>query len=74
VPACLVNRVYSYAVGRKPTKPEATWLDATIKAEFVSSGYRLPQLLKLIAGNDAFFNIVDVSDAGANALHQTAGK
>jgi hypothetical protein len=73
-PACLVNRVYSYAVGRKPTKPEAAWLDATIKAEFVSSGYRLPQLLKLIAGNDAFFNIVDVPDAGANALHQAAAK
>ena len=79
--ACIVNRVYSYAVGRQPIKPEREWLDSTIKAAFASKGYRLTELLKLIATSDAFFNIVEPSAVdvpkpaqSAKSLKNTATK
>ena len=29
--ACLVNRLYAYAVGRTPTKSETQWLNSDLK-------------------------------------------
>src|SRR6201996_5070630 len=38
--ACLVNRLYAYAVGRQPTKSENDWLRVDLAKEFASDGYR----------------------------------
>lgn len=56
--ACLVSRVYSYAVGREVTKSEAVWLTDYIGKRFQSGGYRLPELLRNIAINDTFYRVL----------------
>jgi hypothetical protein len=56
--ACLVNRVYAYAVGRAPTKSESEWLRADVIKDFAADGYRLRPLLREIATSDVFFRVV----------------
>ncbi len=55
--ACVVNRLYSYGIGRKPTKGEVDWLATTLTKTFAADGYKLPQLLRRIATSDSFFRI-----------------
>jgi hypothetical protein len=55
-PACLVDRVYSYAAGRPPAKSEAEWIMGLNKT-FASAGYRLPGLFRSIATSDAFYAV-----------------
>jgi hypothetical protein len=57
-PACLVNRVYAYAVGRTPTKSESEWLRSDVMKDFVADHYRLRPLLREIATSDVFFRVV----------------
>jgi hypothetical protein len=56
--ACLVNRIYAYAVGRTPTKSESEWLRADVMKDFAADGYRLRPLLHEIATSDVFFRVV----------------
>ena len=57
--ACLVNRMYAYAVGRTPTKSENEWLRADLMPSFAADGYRLkPPLMRDIATSDVFFRVV----------------
>jgi hypothetical protein len=58
VPACLVNRIYAYAVGRVPTKSETEWLNSDLKKEFAADGYRLKPLMRRIVTSDVFFRVV----------------
>jgi hypothetical protein len=58
-PACLVNRVYAYAVGRAPTKSEAEWLRSDVMKDFVADNYRLRPLLREIATSDVFFHVIE---------------
>lgn len=56
VPACLVNRVYSYSSGapvRAADRPLLTFLTT----RFAEEGYKLPALLRTIALSDAFSNV-----------------
>ncbi len=55
-PACLVNRVFSYAAGHAPQRDEKPLLDFYQK-EFVGSGYRLADLLRDIALSDALYAV-----------------
>jgi hypothetical protein len=57
VPSCLVDRISSYALGRKPSKTEAPWIE-DLKTHFAESGYILPSLMKEIATSAAFFRAV----------------
>ena len=57
--SCLVNRVFSYGVGRTPTQSEKKWLDSYIEQSFAEKGYRVPQLLQRIATSEAFFQIAN---------------
>ena len=57
VPACLVNRVYAYAVGHKPGKAEADWLKSDLEKQFASNGYRVPALMRAVATSDAFYRV-----------------
>jgi len=54
--SCLVNRLYGYAVGRPPAAGEKDWMKY-LQAGFAENGYRIPDLLRLIATSDAFYAI-----------------
>ena len=58
VAACLVNRVYAYATGRKATKAEGDWLKSKVGDRFVADGYSVPQLFRSIAASEAFFRVI----------------
>jgi hypothetical protein len=55
VPACLVNRVYAYGVGRSPSKVEASWLKDDEQKAFADSGFRMVPLLRQIVTSNMFF-------------------
>ncbi len=57
--ACLVNRLYAYAVGRTPTKSETEWLKADLQKDFATDGYRLAPLMRRIATSDVFFRVIE---------------
>ena len=63
--SCVVNRLYSYGVGRKPTKSEGEWLKTTALKNFETDGYKIPQLLKRIATSDTFFRVLPPDAAPA---------
>jgi len=67
VPACLVSRVYSYAVGHKPAKSEADWLKGTVEKQFAADGYRVPALLRGIATSEAFYRVTPPATGAADA-------
>lgn len=52
VPACAVQRVYEYAVGREAAGSDTAWLAAMTQL-FGTDGYRLPDLMRRIATSDA---------------------
>jgi len=55
-PACLVTDIYRYAAGRDPTPGEKDWM-AYLRQRFAAGGYRLPELLRLIAISDDFYKV-----------------
>jgi hypothetical protein len=57
VPACIVNRVYAYAVGHKATKTESGWLASTVEKQFAADGYKFPALLRQVATSEAFYRV-----------------
>jgi hypothetical protein len=52
-PACLVQRVFAYGVGRPPTPSEEKWLEYTAD-RFAADAYQLPTLMRRIATSPAF--------------------
>jgi len=56
--ACIVSRVYSYAVGHTPTKTESIWLKDTVEKRFATDGYRFPDLLREVATSEAFYRVI----------------
>jgi hypothetical protein len=55
--SCLVDKLYAYGVGRTADKGEAQWI-AFLKSSFAAVGYRIPDLLRLIATSEAFYRII----------------
>jgi len=60
--SCLVTRLYSYALGRKPAKTEADFAKYLEKS-FAADGYTFPALMRRIVTSKTFFNI-ESSQAG----------
>ncbi len=54
VTSCLVSRLYSFAVGKAPGVNEKDYLEK-LKAQFANAGYRVPDLMRMISNDDAFF-------------------
>ncbi len=54
--SCVVNRAYSYAVGRTIVSGEKALIDALEKA-FAADKYRFPALIRRIALSDAFLRV-----------------
>ncbi len=65
--SCVVDRLFAYSVGHKPTKSEKEWISETLLKQFAADGYRVPMLLKHIATSDAFFRVVP-TEAAAPAV------
>jgi len=63
VTSCVVNRIYSYGVGRKLTKSETEWLKTVALKNFEADGYKVPMLLKRIATSDTFFRVIPTDSA-----------
>jgi hypothetical protein len=53
LPACLSQRVFEYGVGRTIDHGEEPWLEY-INERFAQSGYKVPQLMRLVALSNAF--------------------
>lgn len=56
VPACLVDTVYRYAVGREIESGERAFV-SHLENRFARSGYRLPDLLRETVTSEAFFTV-----------------
>ncbi len=55
LPACLVQRVYAFGTGRKPTQSEMKWLMNYAKGDFATGGYQMHKLLREIALSSNFY-------------------
>ncbi len=66
--SCLVSRLYGYATGRPAAAGEKDWMKY-LQAGFAENGYRIPDLMRLIATSDAFYAI---APAGAQSASGTA--
>ncbi len=71
-PVCLVNRIYSFGVGRPATKDEADWLNYQVK-QFAATGYKVPELMRRIASSKAFYRISTPGTDANNATLSMAG-
>ena len=58
VVSCLVNRVYTYGVGRGVSPAELKWLKS-IRGEFARGGHTFRVLLRLIGGSAEFYRALD---------------
>ena len=56
VPACLVKRLYSYAIGRRLSNDDQPLLDY-FDQRFADGAYQLPNLMRTIALSDAFLEV-----------------
>jgi hypothetical protein len=54
--ACLVRRLYSYALGRSPVRRDMPWI-RYLEKHFAADGYRVPELLRDIAVSDNFYRV-----------------
>ena len=50
---CVANRMLGYALGRAPTRDQVNGLEKS----FAAGGYRIPQLMKLIATSESFVRV-----------------
>ncbi len=74
LPSCLVNRLYSYGTGG-PMSRDGKEALAVLSDKFEKIGYRVPELLRMIAISDAFVEVVETpaqSAAAASAGHGTS--
>jgi hypothetical protein len=57
LPACIVNRMYSYGVGGPVSMSTDRHILAYLKEQFIEDGYKLPELLREIALSTAFSQV-----------------
>ncbi len=65
VPACLVNNLVAYGLGRAPIQGDLAYIDGQTKS-FAANGYRVPALIAAIAAGPEFYS-VGTRPAGAVA-------
>ncbi len=73
--SCLVRRMYSYGTGGPLTRADNPAVEALNKA-FGEAGYRVPDLLRMIATSEAFYEVVETpveeKAADASSAHTAA--
>jgi hypothetical protein len=55
--SCIVNRIYSYGVGRSATKEESAWIHTNLAKDFADGGYGIKALLRSMAISDQFYRV-----------------
>ena len=55
--SCLVNRVYTYAMGREQTANEKKWVKDQLLADWATQGYTLPALFRRITLDPGFYRV-----------------
>ncbi|MHB1204356.1 MAG: DUF1592 domain-containing protein [Rhodospirillaceae bacterium] len=63
-PACAVNRLASYALGRAPSASDKPWV-TMLETGFAASGYRFIDLMRTIALSDALYRVTPPKAASA---------
>lgn len=71
-PACLVNRLYSYATARVPARNERKYLKS-LEQQFAEEGYRVPALLRHIALDEAMYAVKAPSTRTARVNEPVTG-
>jgi hypothetical protein len=71
VPECLVRNVFAYGVGRKTGIRDEQYLADQTKV-FVSSGYRVPDLMVQVASSPEFFKVALPAGARTASVDVTA--
>lgn len=61
VAGCLVEKVYAYGLGSLPSKGDKPFVDY-LKAQFEKDGYKVTELLRAIATQEAFYRVVPASE------------
>ncbi len=69
---CIVNRVYEFGAGHKPTKSESEWMTGTLAKEFAAAGYRFPDLLKQVATSEVFYRALPPQTGALDAKSKLA--
>ena len=69
--SCLVDRTYSYAIGRAAT-PQQKAFRTALKARFAQDGYRFPGLLRAIALSEDFYRMAPLAPADPTPRTATA--
>lgn len=67
IPACAVQRVYEYGVGRQTGEAEAAWL-SWANDRFAANRYGFPALMRVIATSNAFRTVSADRPAAAPAV------
>ena len=67
-PACVANRLYTYATGRSPVPSERQWM-AFLEERFAEKGYKVPELLREMVLSDAFYRVAPPQVDTAAALN-----
>jgi len=68
LPSCLVRRMYGYGTGGPLSRADNPAV-AALSAAFTQSGYKVPDLMRMIATSDAFLEVVEPEPSPA----RTAG-
>ena len=64
LPSCLVNRLYSYGTGGPVSRADRVAL-AALSEGFQQAGYRVPDLLRMVAMSDAFLEVIQSESLAA---------
>ncbi len=65
--------MYSYGTGGPLTRTDNTAV-TTLTAAFAQSGYKVPDLMRLIATSDAFLEVVDLEPSPARTAGVTSSQ
>lgn len=68
--ACLVERLFAYGINRPTVFEDAAVLER-LEKQFSSAGYRVPQLMKTLVFDKAFFAISSGQEANTDSLAST---
>lgn len=71
-PACLVDRMTAYALGRTPTRNESSAWISSIKTGFAQDAYRVPALMRRIVTEPAFYRVPSIDNTTRAALSAPA--
>jgi hypothetical protein len=71
LPGCLVRRMYGYGTGGPLSRADNPAVTA-LSAAFAQAGYKVPELMRLIATSDAFLEIVEPEPPPARTADMTS--